>query len=385
MLLALLSLAYAESYALNDAGVTLDLPPGWDMTRWSDWDFKARAPDGGVALEVWTTPWQIAADEEAAKGFAALYRTKLDEMRGEDVTMRRAAAAPIGGRATARVDLTFAFEEKGPKGVAFAAAFPAEGKVVHAMTIAAAPNAAKAERALLQVLERLTVQKPPADVSSLGGELKSGQGFTATLPAGWRAPLPAERGEIAGAIGDFAPPKIDACATAVRPLPAGGADLMLLCGEEWPLGIVDERSFADQEALLKQRLFGKAAEKVPPAEPIPAKDRTGFLLEPLVPARDLRMAVLPYDRGTVVGWAVGPEGQGSYLEEALRATVIGLSYEGPEGGRPKHDAGAVLVHTLTYDPFHPGVLCCAGAGLAFVGGLAVLIFRRKAPPPDLHV
>lgn len=384
MWLALLPLAFAESYALADAGVTLDLPGGWEMTRWSDWDFKGRTPDGGVALELWTTPWQTPPSEDAAKGFAALHRAKLDEMRAADVQMTRAAVENVGGRDVARVDLAFAFEKKGPKGVAYAASFPVEGKVVHLLTLAAAPNAAKAERALETVLQRLSVQKAPADLSNLGGELKTDLGFAATLPSGWRAPLPAERAEIATAIGSVGPKDPAACGAAVKPLPAGGADLMLLCREEWALGIVSEASFRDEEKLLKERLFGKAAEKLAPADPIVTKDRTGFLLRPIVPDRDLRMAVLPYDRGTVVGWAAGPEGEAGYLEEALRATVTGLAYEGPDGGAPKHDAGAVVVHTLTYDPFHPGVLLCGGSAIAVMGGLLWIALRPKKKVEEPH-
>lgn len=384
MWLALLPLALAETYALADAGVTLDLPGGWEMTRWSDWDFKGRSPDGGVALELWTTPWQVPPTMDAAKGFAALHRGKLDEMRAEDVQMKRASAENVGGRDVARVDLAFAFEKKGPKGVAYAASFPVEGKVVHVLTLAAAPNAAKAERALETVLQRLTVQKAPPDLDALAGALKTDLGFAATLPPGWRAPLPAERDGVADAVGSVGPKDPAACATAVKPLPAGNADVMLLCREAWALGIVSEPSFRDEEKLLKDRLFGKAADKLAPADPIVTKDRTGFLLRPIVPDRDLRMAVVPYDRGTVVGWAAGPEGEAAYLEEALRATVTGLAYEGPDGGVPQHDVGATVVHTLTYDPFHPGVLLCGGAAIATMGGLLWIALRPKKKVEEQH-
>lgn len=384
MLLALLPLALAESYALADAGLTLDLPAGWEMTRWSDWDFKGRTGDGGVALEAWYTPWQLGATEDNAKAFAAIYRQKLDDMRADDVKMTSARVENIGGHSVARVDLTFAFESKGPKGVVFVAAFPLEGKVMHVMTLSAAQNATKAQRALETVVQRMSVQKAPADVAGLAGTLTTDLGFTATLPEGWRAPLPAEKAEVTNALGEVPVLKADTCGTAVRPLPSGTADVMLLCRQDWALGIVDELSFADEDALLKARLFGKAAEKLPPSEPIQAKDRVGFLLKPEINGRDLRMAVLPYDQGTLVGWAVGPTGDAAYLEEALRATTLGLAYAGPDNGVPKHEIGAVIVHTLTYDPFHPGVLLCVGASLAFLGGLGYLAFRPRKHAHDHH-
>lgn len=386
MLLALLTLAHAESYALADAGITLDLPPGWEMSRWSDWDFKGKSGDGGVLLEAWYTPWQHDLTEENAKAFAAIYRTKLEDMRGEDVTMTRAAVVDLGGRKFARVELTFAFGDKGPKGVAFLGAFPVEGKVMHVMTFSAAPNAARAEKALEAVLGKLTIQKGPPDTAALRGELKSDLGFTATLPDGWRAPLPAEKDEVTNALGEVPVKDAEKCATAVRPLPAGGANVLLLCHSPDKMGIVDEASFAAEDALLRARLFGKAAEKLAPADPIQAKDRTGFLLRPEINGRDLRIAALPYDRGTVLGWAVGPSGQASYLEESLRGTSLSLVYDGPDNGAPVHELGEVVVHTLTYDPFHPAVLLCVGASIALLGGLGYLAFRpRKAPPADgLH-
>ena len=33
--------AHAEPFLMNDVGGTLTLPAGFEMVRWSDWDFKA--------------------------------------------------------------------------------------------------------------------------------------------------------------------------------------------------------------------------------------------------------------------------------------------------------------------------------------------------------
>jgi len=128
-------------------------------------------------------------------------------------------------------------------------------------------------------------------------------------------------------------------------------------------------------------LFGKAASKVAPPDPLPAADRTGFLIRPEINDHDLRVGVVPYDRGALMGWVVGPSGSGVSLESALLDTVRGLGFEGPDGGQPAHTFGEKLAHVLSYEPFHPGVLCCGGATLAFLGGIAALVFRRKPPPP----
>ena len=34
----------APKYLLGDLGVRVDLPSGWNVTRWSDWDLKGLNP-----------------------------------------------------------------------------------------------------------------------------------------------------------------------------------------------------------------------------------------------------------------------------------------------------------------------------------------------------
>ncbi|MFZ5481046.1 MAG: hypothetical protein ACOZNI_30065 [Myxococcota bacterium] len=375
MLYALAFVAHAETFPLADAGVTFDLPAGWAMTRWSDWDFKAKSGDGAVQLEAWYTPFQHAPTKAAAEGFAAAYRAKLEEKRATEVALDRADVVAHGGRDVARADLKFALD-KGVRGVAYAGAIALDGRVFHVVTYAAAANAAKAKRGLDQVLDRLTVQKPPGDLASLAGALPTKLGFSATLPEGWRRPLPSEEAEIAGLVGAFGPKDPAECAAAVRPAPGADTDLMLLCKEEWAFGPLDAASFADKAALVKQARFGKAADKVP-ADPIEAKDRVGVLLRPEINDKDLRLGIVPYDGGAAVGWAIGARGRADALEAALRPTLAGLAYEGADGGLARYDVGTMVFHTLTYDPLHPGVLCCAGASLVFVGGIAVVVFRPR--------
>lgn len=375
MLLAALSVALAEPYALADAGITFELPPAWEMREWSDWDFKGRSADASVALEAWYTPFQQGLSPAGAKEFAGLYSGKIAAMRGVDPEMEKVEIVTIVGRQTARTDMKFSFDKKGAKGVLYAAAFPVDGKVMHVITYAAASNAGRAEKALSAIVERITVQKPPADLSGLGGTLPTELGFSATLPEQWRRPLPSEEGDISGMLAGIGPKDPAKCGQAVRPYADGTADLMLLCDEDWHVGIVDADSFEDEQNLLKGNLFGKAADKVPKADPIQTKDRMGFLLRPEINGKDMRLAVMSYDRGAAVGWVIGPSGHASYLEEVARATMSGLTFTGPNGGLPEHEIGAVVVHTLTYNPLHPGVLCCVGATLMFLGGVAVLVFR----------
>lgn len=380
--LAHLSVASAEVYALPDAGVTLDLPAGWEMTEWSNWDFKGRTGDRAVAVEAWYTPFQLPIEKASAEGWAALYREKLQGMRAGGVTREDVAIGEVAGRPTAKTTMRFTLD-KTTKGTMYVAAFPVDGKILHVATMAVGPNVPRAATALDTVLARLTVQKPAAALLALGGTVETDLGFSATLPDGWRTPLPSEEEDAARAIADvgIGPKDAKACLRAIRPQPSGEADLMLFCAEDWKLGIVDEASFADQEVLLKQRFFGKAAEKVPPADRVPRNDRLGFLLAPDINGHDLRIAALPYDRGTVVAWAVGEPGSGDSLTSAVRATAMSLTFSGPNGGASVHEAGEWIVHTITYDPFHPAVLGAGALFAAILGGFGWLVFRRPAQEP----
>jgi hypothetical protein len=375
MLLALALAAHAETFALADAGVTFDLPPGWAMTRWSDWDFKGKSGDGAVQMEAWYTPFQLPATKPVAEGFFARYRTKLEDMRAQDVALDRAEVAQLGGRDVARADLKFTLD-KGVTGVAFAGAVPLDGRVLHVVTYAAGPNAAKAKRGLEQILEAMTVQKAPADLAPLAGALPTAHGFAATLPEGWRRVLPSEQDQIAGLVGAIGPKDAAECAAAVRPAPDADPDLLLLCKEEWTFGPLDEASFADKSMLVRQAHFGKAADKVP-ADPIAAKDRTGVLLRPEIPDKDLRLGLVPYTGGAAVAWAFGARGHADALEATVRDTLTGLAYDGPDAGMARYDVGTMVFHTLTYNPFHPGVLACGGVSVLVLGGLAALIFRPR--------
>ncbi|MDP2308166.1 MAG: hypothetical protein Q8P18_19255 [Pseudomonadota bacterium] len=384
LLAALLALspARADVFALADAGITLDVPAGWEMTRWSDWDWKGKTGDGAVAVEVWYTPFQVPITKEAAERWAGLYGDKLDDMRAVGVLRDTVSLADVGGRPTARTTMHFAFEKGGPKGVMVVAAFPVEGKVMHVAMLAAAPNASRATAALDTVLARLSVQKPAAEILALGGPATTALGFGATLPGGWRRPLPIEEPEADKALAAIGvgPKDPSACLRAIRPSPSGEVDLILFCGESWKMGILDEDSFLVEEDLLKKRFFGKAADKVPVALKLERNDRLGILLAPDVSGKALRIAAIPYDRGTIVAWGVGEPDSAAELESAIRATSASFTFDGPDGGASIHEVGEWVVHTLSYRPWHPAVIAAGALFLAVLGAFGWLIFggaRRK--------
>ena len=382
MLLLTAALAHAEVYALADAGITLDLPSGWEMTRWSDWDFKGKTGDGAVLIEAWYTTFQVPVTKEAAESWAGLYSDKLDSMHAEGILRDTLSVEEVNGRTTARTTMRFTLDKGGPKGAMFVAAFAVEGKVMHVATLAAGANASRAQTALDTLLNRLTVQKPPAEIVALAAPIDSDLGLRITLPDGWRRPLPSEEDEAGKPLAalPIAPKDTSKCVRVIHPNANGTADLVAFCQDNWKTGILDELSFADVELTARQHFFGKAGEKVPVAEKIERTDRLGLLIAPELADNDLRIGVMPYDRGTIVAWGIGAHGSGDALTSAVRSTLTGLEFSGPEGGAAVYEVGDRISHILTYDPFHPAILATGLFGLAIFGGTAWLIFGRKKPP-----
>lgn len=380
VLLLLASFATAEPYALPGAGVTVDLPGGWQMTRYSDWDFNART-ETGLALELRTTPWQLPLDPETGRAWATDYAHWLADAGATEVVADTPVRGTIGDREVLRTTLRFQFGG-GSRGVAHVAAFPVDGKVAHVMVMAAAPNGLRASHGLETAVARVHVDQPPSDLASLGGTRSTDLGFKVALGSGWRVPLASEADEVKSLAGATGAGKAAACFTAVHPAPADGTSLLLLCKEAWTLGVLDEASATDKGEQLRALLFGKAAAAVPAAEALEVADRTALLFRPPLADYDLRLAVLPYAGGAVHAWAVGPKGGGA-LEPAVRSTLDGLTWD--EGdGMPRYAMGERVFHTIAYRPFHPLVLASAAAVVAVMALVVRLMFRRSHPRPLPH-
>lgn len=379
-MLALTLCALAARYDMKDVGITLDLPDRWESRQWSDLDFTGRSPDGNVVLKVWFTPWQTEVTEANANGWAAHYREKLEDDKAKNVRMEKVSMGQVQGQPAARVEMRFA--QEGVKGVYYATAFATEGRIAHIAAFGVAERAAQVEATLNGVLEKIKVDRMPADLASLMKPLVSPLGVTLSPPTGWRAPLDAEAKDLETLAGTVGETDIGRCSALVHPLPSTQAELMLFCGRDWSIGVLDDASFADQEPVMRGLLFGKAATEVKPGVPLALSDRTGVWLAPEVAKNDLRVAMIPYDRGVLLGWAVGPNGSAEALDQALRATVEGISYQGPDNGLPAHGLGTTFLHLLSYKPWHPAILGSAFGGLVVLVGLARLIFRSS--PPQTH-
>lgn len=374
---ALFSVALADEkdgfYALPDAGVTL-AAPNWHMSRWSDWDWKGRTPDNGSVASVWYTAFQFPVDESTRDAILANWTQKLtDEERGEGVAFSAPTIADEGGKYVIRAQAAFMAGDT--KAVFYGAAFATEGKLVHIGTYAAAPNASRAKSAIDLLVAKAAISKQPGDVSSLGGTLAT-DSTTLTLPPGWRRPLAAEQADVTAMYGRTLARDTDKCAAAIYPAAPGVADLALLCEGGPDLGIVDEYSFATAGHTLASGLFGKAADKLAPAEPVLTAHGPAALLR----ANDgLYVAAIPMNEGSAVAWFVGRADADAELAAAAKAMVASCTLKADRA--PSHAFGAMVAHTLTYNPTHPAVLAAGALFMAILGGFGWLVLK-KAPAPQ---
>lgn len=382
MLLALLATAHAEtSYALAEAGITLQVGPGWHMSRWSDWDFTGRTLDSALFLDVWTTSFQQTPSADSADAWAKMYATRVqDREKLSEVKVEKATVETIAGRPTIRVDLSFALSSGG-RAVSRLAGYALDGKLVHLGVMAAAPNAGRAASTLQRLVEDSPITRPPVDLGTLGSI--ASEDLDLGLPAGWRAPLPSETSDVSGLFGRLVAEKDAAkCLAAIHPLPGGETDLMLVCPKDWRMPILDEKSFAGVSKEVLANVFGKATEKVPAPEPVALADRTAMLVRP---SNVLRLGIVPWHTEAMVVWVAGQPGHEVELDAAATGAMKGIAFKGADKGAPNHGFGDQLAHTLSYNPTHPLVLASGAVCLAIFGGLVMLIFRKREHHPTSYM
>ena len=268
-----------QVFPMNDAGITLNIAPSWEMTRWSNWDFKAKTKDG-VQIKVWTTPFQVDVTEDAVKAWAQMYATEMEGEGFSEAVVESAKVSTIGGRPTGLVTLSMQPRSGGPlKAVLHAASFTGNGQVIHAYTIALARLDDKADRALVDLVSSLEVNKKPAETSAA---VSTAAGFSATLPKGWRVPLPEELTATIAVTAKAGEEKLEpeSCWVGIRPPPVGEPDVIFACAAALYLGPVDEHSYAGVEPEVREKFFGRIDPPVPPAESSSVGDRTGFYFRP---------------------------------------------------------------------------------------------------------
>jgi hypothetical protein len=378
-LLTLATLCLADEkdgvYALPDAGVTLDAP-SWHMTRWSDWDWKARTQDGAVVASVNYTAYQIPIDESTREAIIASWKARLtEEEHAQDVVFSAATVTTEDGRAVLKDEASFRLAS-GQRASFYGAAIASEGRTVHLATYAVGANSGRAKAGLDGLVARLKVDREAADLGSLSSELRT-KTSNLSLPTGWRRPTDGEATDVQGLYARTLVTDPSKCVSAIHVPAPGAADLALLCEGGPSMGILDDYSFTDLARLFTGQLFGKSAEKVAAPEKVPAKDGPAVLLK----ANDgLYVAGLPTKEGSAVAWFAGRADADAEMASAAKAMVGSWAID--PSAKPAPELGAVIAHTLTYNPTHPVVLFAGLLMMTVMGGLGFLVFK-KSPQQEL--
>lgn len=373
-LLLSLTLAHAEPYPMADAGVTVNLPRGWTMSRWSDWDFEGKSPDGAMLFKIWLTPYQVDVTDAAAAAWAEADIAAAATEGINDAKLVSSSVETVGGRQVARIKLGFKLDG-GLSGVIHSLAFTSAGQVVHARILTAAKNDPRALGALNEILSAMTMEKTP--LPTTGAEVSTSAGFAATLPEGWRAPLTEELVEVTPLTASLGRDEIkpEECWVAIRPPPTGKADIMLACVGSLFLGPIDDYSFEGEEPLVRAKFFSKIKEEIPAAEKAEVGDRMGFYYRPGDGTHPVRMATAPYGASRLmVLWGVGNQLDGPGLDAAMMATLKSTRFSGDDGGKPQFGIDQRISYFLSYRPTSPVVI---GPVVGLLAAIGLIIRRRR--------
>lgn len=361
-----------EYYLLGDYGVRIDLPDDWRSSEWSDAGLEAEKEDRSIKLFAWGTDLQIPVVEADLDAWSKVFVDKADRIGGKNIEVTRSAVDTIGGRKVARFELAFDFG-KDLKGALSGATIEVAGKDLHLAMMTASARSFLLPPAMQGVLERSEFRKPPAPLA-FGGQVE-GAGVSATLPEGWRPPLPNEVGVVAGEARKLGLDDISACWTALRPHVGVKPDIMVTCQKGMLLGVVDDFSFDGVDATLRGKLF--PGTEVPAAEKVANTDgRVGLFYRPTLGAHTLRLGVMPYGDGVAMTWLLGQSGEEADFDAAVRHVLSTAAYTGdhPAG------LGEVASYYVTYRPTSPPVLGLAGVVVVLIGGIVFLATRKKANP-----
>ena len=356
----------APKYLLGDVGVRVDLPSGWNMLRWSDWDFKAETSDRALALFAWSTPIQAKPNKADLHLWRAHYIAKAEEFDGTDVEVVKEELDTEHGVPIATFELAFRYKGKSRMAL-HGAAVPVRGSVFHIALVSAANKSSRARKNLGELVAALDI-RTPVEEEAYGSQVEA-SGVTWTLGDQWRPPVQREMAVLAPRIADLGLEELETCAIALRPRGPEEPDLIVTCqGGMW-LGIVDEYTYDDKELLLRPKIFGSA--DVPAAQPVELSDRIGFHYHPDIGNRQLHVGVVPYDQGLARTWVMGTTADdlGAVLETGMKTAV----YSGPHHVSMTDRLGYVM-----YNPIYlVGGIIVLGLGLLGIAGLGMVITSRR--------
>ena len=349
------------------------------MSRWSDWDFKAKGANGSIMYKLWLTPYQMPISKETGAIFAKEYVDKLGNEGGGDGEVKRTDLKTLGGRQTVISEIHFkAKGGNGAAGVYIGAAFAGAGQVVHSRVISSVRNAKAARSALESTLDTFSLKKAPLTVTS--GEVSSGAGFSATLPEGWRTPLAPELPGVLGITSKMWKSDLskDECFVGVRLERVDEPDVLFACKKFWDGSPVDAYSFSEVETEWREVFFGKAGAELPPGEQVQVGDRVGAIFRPRDGSNPIRLLVAPYDGGLMATWYRGASANVQAADAVMLGLASTVTFTGPDGGKPLVRPDRWVGYYLSHRPTHPFVL---GPVVLIIGVIVTLVRRGRGRDP----
>jgi hypothetical protein len=374
--------AQDEPLYMADLGMSVTIPNGFRVPRWSDWDLDGVDKAKTTQVKITSTPFQVEFTEQAAKVWADLAVQDLESGSHTDVNVVSTAITEVDGRVTAVAEIRYRHNGK-DAAVLYQRSFLLRGKVAHLRAIGLARNASRVRRALASWDKGITLDKAPLDLADTYGPLVSEAAFESTLPQGWRKPLAVELRPVRELAAKTGQGKIDKerCWVAIKPYPEGDTALLLACQQGAWVGQVDENSFAAKQEQLKELIIGDM--DVGPATALPASsDGRLSPMYTLSGSGDLavRVAVAPYDKGLMVVYAIGKAQDGKELEAALAQVLETTTFTGPDGGPHPVSVLDWIDYALKFRP-----IFFAPLGLFLVGLLGVFfkLATRKPSYEDI--
>jgi len=309
-------------------------------------------------MELFFSEYQVVIDDAAVGAWASMHTERLEDLNTTDFKISRQAVGVAEGTPTGILEIGFEFSGTRSQGVWYARIVPVAGKMLHVATIASKRNAAKARRAIDQLMDGLEYGHPAQSTEELYGVITAEPEFEADLPAGWRKPVVAETAAVRELAAKTGESNIDGekCWVAIQTVPVGDPDLMLFCKAHWFLDPIDDHSWAGVEEEVHARFFGKSPEPVEHGEQISVGDRMGFLYRPAAPGMTLRLAVASFDKGVVVGWGLAQADRAEIFDAAFLETLKSTRFTGPEGGAPIHGGLHWIHYWSTYRRTDPVLL-----------------------------
>ena len=368
-----------EEVYLGNIGVTADLPEGWTIPRWSDWDLEAVNAPKTIQVQVMSSAYQVPVDQDSAKEWAGLIAPRMMEKgKGHsDFTVVKSGVTERGGRRIATAEATYKYG--GDKDATlYQWTFPVRGQSLHIHATAIGPLAAQAPAALETWLDALSIGKE-AEAIPAERAVSAGAGFGSSLPDGWRLPLDSEMAEVRKLVaktGQNLDP--ESCWVGIQPYAAGEASLLLACQIGAWLGKIDEHSFEGVDEQMRATTLKSF--NLPTAQSVEHADRLSFLYTlDSAEGKARRVAITPYDQGLILTYALGPAGRSDALDVGIRSALQSTTFTGEGGGAHPVGLAAWLGYAASYRPI---LLVGAVAPVLIFFGFIVMLANKKKPSYD---